>query len=165
MSAKILQAIDAAESNLASYWHDAAAQMDSNIEAEAILEFVQEHEAELEAYGRQIACEVIRAVFLDVAARNNPEVSLTAFFVAMGFNSITCETLESIGSRYGMTKQAVSKELQYFRDKFGARILGASKSATARRISKAAQLRHYKQVKVESTNGIGFRDFFRNEPD
>jgi len=162
MTTRPLASGDAAESSLASYWHDAASAMDSQIEAEAIREFVEHHEPELEDYGRRIACEVIRMVFTDVASRNNPAVSLTAFFVAMGFNSVTTETLETIGEKFGLTKQAVSKELQYFRDKFGSPRLGASKSEETREISRRAQNEYYERNTAEDTNGFGFDDFFKS---
>lgn len=159
---RIMRSIDLSDSPLASFWPDVAAGMD-NIERKEFEEFAEHHGDLFEEYGRQIAMEVIRRVFTDIAQRDHAQISIMAFFISMGFTSITVESLEEIGQRLGVTKQAVSKELTFFRDMNGVRPLGSAKSEQARGEYKRVQLERYEQQQhkaPEQTNGIGFADFY-----
>jgi hypothetical protein len=157
-----MRSIDVADSPLASYWTDIASELDG-AERREFEEFVESHSDMFEDYGRKVAFEVIRYVFNDVAKRDHAAISLMAFYIALGFTSITVESLEKMGDRLGVTKQAVSKELTYFRDLYGVRALGSAKSEEARETYRDVQIERYDQQKAakpEETHGIGFNDIY-----
>ena len=162
IDARICRSIDISDSPLASFWPDIASQMDG-LERQEFEEFLVHHEDDIEEYGRKVAFEVIRFVLNDVCKRDHATISLTAFCIALGFTSITVESLERIGERLGVTKQAISKELTYFRDLYSVRSLGAAKSEEARKTYQAVQLDRYDKQRdkvQEETYGIGFSDFY-----
>jgi hypothetical protein len=153
---------DAAESNLASYWQDQAELIDSNVERSEFMEFVSQYETQIEEYGRLIAQEAINRLFDKISKRDNQSLAADAVMIAFGFTNITSDSLEEIGEKHGVTKQAVSKELTFFRDLFRLRSLGAAKTESARESSREAQLAK-RATNQQATRKADdrFRQFFR----
>jgi hypothetical protein len=163
--ARIMQSGDAAESFILAYWPDVAARMEG-IESKEFAELVQNYEKELETYGRIIAAETIRRAFLEIAKSDNPLLSMYAFFVAMGFNQIVPESLQKIGDKLDVTKQAVDKQVTFYRDLFAGRPLGSAKSEETRETLREVQIDRYNQANQQTekqpNNGFTFRDFYTN---
>jgi hypothetical protein len=158
--AKLMRGQDAAESFVSAYWPDVAANMEG-IESKEFADLVQNYEKELETYGRIIAAETIRRAFLEIAKSDNPLLSMYAFFVAMGFNQIVPESLQKIGDKLDVTKQAVDKQVTFYRDLFAGRPLGSAKSEETREALREVQIDRYnQQTERQPTNGISFNDFF-----
>jgi hypothetical protein len=159
--ARIMQSGDAAESFISAYWPDVAARMEG-IESKEFAELVQNYEKELETYGRIIAAETIRRAFLEIAKSDNPLLSMYAFFVAMGFNQIVPESLQKIGDKLDVTKQAVDKQVTFYRDLFAGRPLGSAKSEETRETLRDVQIDRYnQQPEKQPNNGFTFRDFYK----
>jgi hypothetical protein len=98
-------------------------------------------------------------VFTVLLQQDNPKIAIQAFLRAWGFTSIVDNSLESAGSELGVTKQAISKQVTFFRDMWKLRSLGPNKTDDAREIYREVQTSH--QPKKEQTNGIGFDDLYR----
>jgi hypothetical protein len=142
---------DAADSPLSSYWEDAASKMDEN-EAAEFLSFVEHYDKELTEYMMRGMAEGLRYALVKIWERDNQALAIKAFFIAAGFTSVVAETLDQVADNLGITKQAVSKEVTFFRDLCGFRALGAAKSEQAREACREGQLaKEYKETKTYGT--------------
>jgi hypothetical protein len=170
--ARVMASEDAAESSLAndsskynelsSYWANVSKSL-TGIEQEELNEFLDRYDKELEGYGWLVAVEALGRILSQIMERDHQMIAMAAFLHAWGFSQITVESMEKNGHKLGVTKQAVSKEVTYWRDLFKSRALGTAKSEEARQTYREVQCERYEklaQQQPEDSNGADFSNFF-----
>src|ERR1700733_7440333 len=115
---RVMRSGDASESVLASYWENMAASIDNDIDRKIFEEIIHNYDKEFEQYGQLIAMELLNRILEPLIWRDNPVLSLDCLLIATGFTRLRPESMDKIAEKRGVTKQAVSKEVTFWRDKF-----------------------------------------------
>jgi hypothetical protein len=158
MNSSPLLSMDVSGSTLASYLHDVAAEMDDEIERREVQEFAENHGEFLRNYSVALAVEVISLAFsrlddrsrqLDDRGKSRARIATVGFMIATGLCGYGENTLAENAAELNCTKQALSKEVMYWRDLFGIRALGACRSDRVRQ-----SLRNHK-ASQECLSGLG----------
>jgi|SRR5271166_1462194 len=138
------------------YWPDMAAMIDGDGETEAIRIAMT---AEIEKRARRQASAVCSHVICTILGYGNVRLALTAYCIAHNIGGLTQESIEQQAKRLGVTKQALSKEVTWFRDVYDIEAMGALKTNLAREHYRAAQkMRDTKKKPNETGKHFNFNN-------
>lgn len=129
---------DVAESNEASYCVDMAALIDGEPEISPL------DSAEIERRATEKAALAIAFILATILSHSNVRLAIRAYCIAHGLAGLSECTIEDQARELGVTKQALSKEVCWFRDVSGLRqSFGNLKTNEARNHYREAQLARY----------------------
>ena len=131
---------------------------DGDGESEALKVMIADRVQKL---ARSQASAVIGHVFCTVLGYSNVQLALIAFCIAHDIGGLNGESIETQARRLGVTKQALSKEVTWFRDVYDIEAaLGTLKTNLARDHYREAQ--KARKRKKTSKNGNGKHFNFSN---
>ena len=130
---------DAAEE--AWYWPDIAAQIDGDGECDT---FKAQIEAEIEKRSKRQAAIVCNHVFCTILGYSNPRLALIAYCIAHGLGGLGEQSVQEWAKKLGVTKQALSKEITWFRDVYNLEAMGSLKTNGARTKYRKVQNERYR---------------------
>ncbi len=130
---------DAAEE--AYYWPDIAAILDGDNDSE---HFKVQIADEIEKRARRQAAQICNHVVCTILGYSNVRLALIAYAIAHGIGGLGENSIQEWAKRLGVTKQAISKEITWFRDVYRLEAMGALKTNGARTKYQKAQNDRYK---------------------
>jgi len=131
---------DAAEE--AWYWPDIAAEIDGDGDCDSLKVQI---EAEIEKRAKKAAAIVCNHVFCTILGYSNPRLALIAYCIAHGLGGLGEKSIQEWAKKLSVTKQALSKEVTWFRDVYSLEAMGSLKTDKARIKYRKVQNERYKK--------------------